>query len=196
VLVPEPWFDDATNDTSDLLPSSWIRLPKNSAVKPKVSVTICCHNYAGHLGEAVESVVKQTYRDFELLIIDDGSTDASLETANRLASKYRDEVSIRVFHLDDVGPSAARRFGVAQARGRYWLPLDADDRIAPEYLAKTVPILDANPALGFVYVDTVYFEGLEKRHQQPEYDFKALCRQNFVSYCSLVRKAAFEDVGG
>ena len=196
VIVPEPWFESPANDTSDLLPSSWIRLPKGRSAGPKVSVVVSCHNYASYLAEAVESILQQSYRNFEIVLVDDGSTDGSLALAKQLAAEHEAQIPIRVFHLNDVGPSAARRFGIRQARGRYYLPLDADDRIAPDLLAKSVPVLDANPELGFAYVDTVYFEGVEKRHEQPEYDFKALCHQNFISYCSLVRKAAFDEVGG
>ena len=162
---------------------------------PLVSVIVNCHNYAGHLRDAVGSVVAQTYTQFEVLIIDDGSTDGSLKVAQSLAAEHG-KVSIRVFHLDDVGPSAARRFGVEQARGRYVLPLDADDKIAPAFLEKTVPILEANPALGFVYTDTVYFGDSTQRQSQPDYDFNRLCVGNFIAYCSLIRRSAFEAVDG
>ena len=196
VVVPDPWFDDPSNDTSDLLPRTWVRLPKNGPAKPTVSVVISCHNYAAYLREAVESVLQQTYREFEIVIVDDGSTDESLALAKQLAAQHGADVPIRVFHLEDVGPSAARRFGVMQSRGRYYLPLDADDRIAAEFLVKTVPILDADSELGFVYVDTAFFGDVQEHQHQPEYDFKALCQENFISYCSLVRKAAFDEVGG
>ncbi|HLH52263.1 MAG TPA: glycosyltransferase [Verrucomicrobiae bacterium] len=196
VVVPEPWFDDPTNDTSDLLPEGWVRLPKQAQVAPKVSVVISSHNYASYLPQAFESVLNQSFRDFEILVIDDGSTDNTLNVAQALAARQNQQIPIRVFRLENVGPSRARAFGAKQARGRYWLPLDADDRIAPDYLARTVPILESDPSLGFAYVDTVYFGGAEKRHHQPEYDFKKLCQENFISYCSLIRKAAFDEVRG
>ena len=161
-----------------------------------VSVIVLCHNYAAHLRTAVASVLAQTYAAYEVIILDDGSTDDSLALAHRLAAEHQATAQIRVFHLDDVGPSAARRFGAAQARGRYFLPLDADDKIAPEFLTQTVPLLEADPKLGFAYVDTVYFGDTAQRCFQPDYDFPRLCTANFISYCSLIRRAAFEAVDG
>lgn len=167
-----------------------------AADNPLVSVIVLSHNYAAHLPKAVASVVAQTFTNFEIIIVDDGSTDDSLKIANELADRHQPSIQIRVFHLDDVGPSAARRFGVGQARGRYFVPLDADDRLAPEYLEKTVPVLEADPRLGFAYVDPIYFGDAETRYYMPEYDFARLCQENFISYCALVRRSAFAAVDG
>jgi glycosyltransferase involved in cell wall biosynthesis len=166
------------------------------ATTPAVSVIILCHNYARYLPEAVASVWNQTFRNFEIIVVDDGSTDDSLAVAHRLASETHSGIPFRVVHLHDVGPTKARRLGAEQARGKYILPLDADDRIAPDFLAKTEMLLEADPKLGFAYVDTVFFGDREQRHHQPEYDYDRLCRENFISYCSLIRIAAFDDVGG
>ena len=102
----------------------------------------------------------------------------SADVAQALAAEHGPVVPIRVFHLEDVGPSAARRFGFTQARGRYVVPLDADDKMAPEFLERTVPVLDADPMLGFVYTDTVYFGDTNQRQYQPDYNFKRLCQDN------------------
>ncbi|HYG36504.1 MAG TPA: glycosyltransferase, partial [Clostridia bacterium] len=161
-----------------------------------MSVIVVCHNYASHLPEAVGSVINQTFKDLEIVLVDDGSTDDSLSVAKRLMADHGRKVGFRVVHLNDVGPAAARQYGAGLARGKYLLMLDADDKIAPEFLAKTIPILEANPKLGFVYVDTVFFGDSQQRHQQPEYDFARLCRQNFISYCSPIRKAAFDEIAG
>lgn len=196
VVAPTPWFDNPFNNTVDLLPAAWRRLPKNQAAVPRVSVIILCHNYANYLPEAVASVRQQTYRSFEIILVDDGSTDDSPAVAQRLAAEMPPDIHCRILRLDDVGPTAARRSGIAQARGKYFLPLDADDRIAPDFLAKTVPLLEADAKAGFAYVDTVFFGDKELRHHQPEYDFARLCQGNFISHTSLIRKAAFDEVSG
>ncbi|MGA2248629.1 MAG: glycosyltransferase, partial [Verrucomicrobiota bacterium] len=196
VIVPAPWFDNPSNNTADLLPASWIQLPKDHPAAVAVSIVIPCHNYAKYLPESIGSVWNQTFRNFEILLVDVGSTDDSAAVAQRLAGQTPPEIPFRIFHLDNVGPGAARSFGAAQARGKYLLPLDADDRIAPDYLAKTVPLLDADQKLGLVYVDTVCFGDQQLRHNQPEYNFARLCQANFISICSLIRKAAFDDVEG
>ena len=171
-------------------------VPARPAAAPLVSVLVLCHNYAAHLRTAVASVLAQTFTDYELLIIDDGSTDDSLQVAQALAEEHRATTSIRVLHRDDVGPSAARRHGVEHARGRYFVPLDADDKLAPAFLEQTVPVLEADGKLGFAYTDSRYFGDQEQEIFHPEYDFARLCAGNFVSYCSLVRRAAFDAVDG
>ena len=171
-------------------------LKTNSQCTPAVSIIILCHNYARYLPETVASVWNQTFRNFEIILVNDGSTDDSPAIAQRLAAETPPGIPFRVVHLDDVGPAAARRFGAARAHGKYFLPLDADDRIAPDFLAQTVPLLEADAKLGFVYVDTVFFGDQQQRHQQLEYDFARLCRENFISYCSLIRKTAFDDADG
>jgi glycosyltransferase involved in cell wall biosynthesis/SAM-dependent methyltransferase len=171
-------------------------VPARPAAAPLVSVLVLCHNYGAHLRTAVASVLAQTFTDYELLILDDGSTDDSLQIAQALAEEHRATTSVRVLHREDVGPSAARRFGVEQARGRYFVPLDADDKLAPAFLERTVPVLEADEKLGFAYTDSCYFGDKDQDVFHPEYDFAKLCAGNFVSYCSLVRRAAFDAVDG
>ncbi len=170
--------------------------PSVPAAAPLASVIVLCHNYGAHLETAVASVLAQTFTDYELILVDDGSTDDSWKIAQGLAEHQRASVAIRVFHLDDVGPSAARRFGVEQARGRYFVPLDADDKLAPDFLAQTVAVLEADAQLGFAYTDSRYFGDKDQDIFHPEYDFAKLCAGNFISYCSLVRRAAFAAVDG
>jgi glycosyltransferase involved in cell wall biosynthesis len=150
-----------------------ITVPSTPA--PAVSVIVLCHNYAAYLRTAVASVLAQTYTNYEVIIIDDGSTDDSLKIAQKLADEHGGAAPIRVFHLDDVGSSAARRFGVEHARGRYYAPLDADDKLAPAFLEKTVPVLEADARLGFAYTDSIYFGDKNQRIIHPEYDFGLLC---------------------
>jgi glycosyltransferase involved in cell wall biosynthesis len=104
------------------------------------------------LAEAVESVLAQTYRDWELLLCDDGSTDGS----SRMASEYAGAQPDRVRHLDHAdhanrGMSAARNLGIANARGRYFAFLDADDIWEPEKLEWQVELLDEHPDVAIVY---------------------------------------------
>jgi glycosyltransferase involved in cell wall biosynthesis/Tfp pilus assembly protein PilF len=164
---------------------------------PLVSVIIHCHNYAHYLPEALASVQNQTFRDFEILVIDSGSTDDTAAVARRLAEENSSGIPIRPFSIADVGPSAGRNYGVGQARGRYVLPLDADDKLAPEYLVRTVPLLEADPKLGFAYPQVSEFgdrQGVSNWVRA--YDFSQLRHVNLVPSCTLIRKAAFEEVGG
>ncbi|PTX98422.1 glycosyltransferase [Opitutus sp. ER46] len=162
-----------------------------------VSVVINCHNYARYLPTAVASVLAQSYRSFELVIVDDGSNDGSSEVAAELIRKHSDQgVTLRLLRLDDVGPTSARRAGIAASSGKYLLLLDADDKVAPTFLAKTVPVLERHPKLGFVYTDSEYFGDVQQRHRHLDYDFSRLCAGNYISYCALIRRDAYTAVGG
>lgn len=156
---------------------------------------MAAHNSARYVREAVASVLAQTYPNWELIIINDGSTDA---TADVICSLLEQNPSrpISVLSTPDIGPTAARRSGIAKSTGKYLLPLDADDRIAPEYLTKTVSVLESKPKLGAVYVDAISFGDSERLYRQPEYNFSRLCREGYFSYCSLIRRCAYDSVGG
>ncbi len=109
-------------------------------MSPAVSVVMRVYNAERHLREAVESVLAQTYRDFELLAIDDGSTDESIA----ILQSYGDP-RIRIVSQANRGKIAALQRGLDEARGRYVAILDADDRSGPERLARQVALLEAQP---------------------------------------------------
>jgi len=109
-------------------------------MQPAVSVVVRVFNAERYLREAVESVLAQSCADFELLAIDDGSTDASVAMLHAFC-----DPRIRVVSQPNGGKIAAAARGLSEARGRYVAILDADDRAAPERLAKQVAYLDAHP---------------------------------------------------
>ena len=112
---------------------------------PRVSVIIPCYNLGQYLDEAVESVLSQTYQDFEILIVDDGSTDPATQA---LLADYR-RPKTRVMRTTHGGLAAARNLAIANTAGAYLCALDADDRLEPWYLERVVPILDADPSVAF-----------------------------------------------
>ena len=97
-----------------------------------ISVIIPAYNSESTLESCVASVLDQTYRETEIVIVDDGSVDGTLRMGNRLSSIYN---NVRVESIKHAGPSAARNAGLRLARGRYIAFVDSDDRIHPEYLA-------------------------------------------------------------
>jgi GT2 family glycosyltransferase len=114
-------------------------------IQPPVSVVMSVYNGNPYLREAVDSVLAQTFSDFEFIIIDDGSTD---ETAAILASY--DDPRIQVHHQSNRGQAAARNWGFALARGELLAGMDADDRSHPERLQKQVEFLNRHPGIGLV----------------------------------------------
>jgi glycosyltransferase involved in cell wall biosynthesis len=112
---------------------------------PRVSIVIPTYNRGRFLGEAVASALAQTYRDHEIIVVDDGSTDNTRE----IASGFPPEV--RYFRQENQGVSAARNRGIELARGEYVCFLDSDDMLLPEALEKNVSLMDKYPDAGFSY---------------------------------------------
>jgi glycosyltransferase involved in cell wall biosynthesis len=134
---------------------------------PRVSVVIPFLNAERFLPEAVESVFAQTYQDWELLLVDDGSSDRSTE----LARHYAKCAPVRVRYLEhpgheNRGSSASRNLGICQAQGAYIAFLDADDAWPPTKLEQQVPILDAHPEVDLVYgTALVWYSWRETSHE-------------------------------
>lgn len=118
-------------------------------VQGLVSVVIPVHDRAGMMKEAVASVVAQTYRPVEVLLVDDGSTDGTAEACEELASGMLDLV--RVIHRPNGGPGAARETGRLAARGEFLQYLDSDDLLLPRKLEIQVAALRSAPDAGVAY---------------------------------------------
>jgi len=124
--------------------------PANPVIQPQplVSVVMPCYNVAATLEEAVESVLCQTYRHFELILVDDGSTDGVTPT---LCDNYATNPHVRVVHQSNAGLAGARNTGLRVARGEFIALLDSDDLYEPEKLAAHVQHFASNPELGLSF---------------------------------------------
>lgn len=109
---------------------------------PSVSVIIPIYNRAQYLPDAINSVLNQSYKDFEIIIVDDGSIDNTREMSEGFVRQY--PLVIRYFLQENKGPSCARNKGIAEAKGKYIAFLDADDEWLPEYLEKSMYALKEN----------------------------------------------------
>ncbi len=162
----------------------------------RVAVIIPCYNQGRYLPEAVASVAAQTYRDLEVVIVNDGSNDNTSAVARELMARHP-ELAIRLIEQENRGLPAARNAGIAACRGDYWLPLDADDRIAATFIEKCLKALDSLPEAGFAYTDIQHFGDLDTVFRLPPFDAEAMVhRHNIGCVCSLVRRKAWEAVGG
>lgn len=166
---------------------------------PKVSVIIPVFNCDRFIGEAIESVLAQTYRDFELIVVDDGSED---KTAERV-KQYGDKLTY--FYQPNSGQARARNLGYANSSGEYLAFLDSDDRWYPQMLETEVHALDKNPHVGLVHgdVDIIDEEGriLQQRYlsrraerKNPVYSSIGYHSIPFPS-ASLKRRDIFERAG-
>jgi glycosyltransferase involved in cell wall biosynthesis len=183
--------DDARRNNTRLSPKE-LRGESGS-----VTVVIPCYNQAHFLGEAIESVLAQSYPDFEIVVVDDGSTDDTSEVAGRYEK-------VRLIRQENGGLSAARNAGLGQGRGEYVVFLDADDRLLPEALEVGVRELEARPECAFVsgHIRLIAADGspLEIPPQPPnaEDHYAKLLRYNYVWTPGSVmfRSSILSCVGG
>ena len=164
---------------------------------PLISVIIPCYNQAQFLGEAIESVLAQTYRFTEIVVVDDGSTNTLEEVKQRYPK-------VRWLRQENQGPAAARNTGLRACKGSYVAFLDADDRLLPEGLEIGVQYLEQNPDCAFVSGHCRYIsvDGLAlPTPGQPivqEGHYLALLNRNYVWAGSTVlhRRECIEAVSG
>ncbi len=161
---------------------------------PKVSVIIPCYNLGKYLDDAVASVLHQTFRDLEIIIVNDGSNDPF--TCNLLA--HYDKPLTRVLTTGNHGVAAARNYGIRSSSGTYICCLDADDAYHPDFLAETVPVLDQDEdhTLGFVTTGIVDFAGAPISWRTAGFDPIGIAIRNSVHVASLFRRECWEKVGG
>ena len=163
-----------------------------------ISVIVPAFNAVSTLAKTLDSVISQTYPDWELLVVDDGSTDATLSIANEYAGR---DSRIHVIRQANGGESAARNAGIAQARYDWLVFLDSDDWIAPSHLEKLASELAAHPDLDAVHCGSVRVteSGIQipDEYQPPTGDlFPVLARRAaFPVHACMVRKSIVEAVG-
>jgi len=171
---------------------------------PHVSVIIPTYNRATYIARALESVLSQSYRDFEVIVVDDGSFD----NTKQVVQAYGDRV--RYVFQSNAGPGAARNLGIRVSQGEYLAFLDSDDAWMPEFLSKTVGALDAHPEVDAVTTGIYVGPADQKREAMTEgvetgvwqLTTRVAKRQlpfvlnGFCAGAVLVRKEVVERYGG
>jgi glycosyltransferase involved in cell wall biosynthesis len=163
-----------------------------------ISVIIPCYNQGQYLGEAIESVLNQTYTPVEIVVVDDGSTDQTSEVAQRFYPR------VSRFRQSNQGPSTARNKGLAETTGDYVVFLDADDRMLPHALETGAAHLDANPDCAFVSGHIRFIGDQEIAGSEPQKDcidndpYLALLQYNYIWTPSVVmfRRTVFATTSG
>lgn len=160
---------------------------------PLISVIIPCFNYGRFLHEAINSVINQTYKNWEIIIVDDGSTD---EFTLSLLNELNYERFIRVLFIENGGPSKARNIGIKEAHGEIILPLDADDKIHPDYMSSAVELFKDKSDLGIVYCRANFFGKKSGEWKLPKYKFPDILLGNCIFVTSFFYKKDWISVGG
>src|SRR5450755_820624 len=121
----------------------------HEAVTPRVSVIVPAYNAAVYLPHAIDSVLAQTFVDWEIVVVDDGSTDHTQSVVESYRPALADK--LQYIHQSNHGLPAARNTGIKAARGEFIALLDADDVWLPQRLERGVQVLDSDPEIGLVH---------------------------------------------
>jgi len=166
-----------------------------------VSIITPTYNRAHYLKYAIDSALAQSYTKFELIIIDDGSTDATRE----LVASYLSDERIKYVKSENKGQASARNLGLEYAQGEFISFLDSDDRWFPDKLEKSVSILNKNQSFDILYADRLTINSIGEGVVTSTYNIKRytgwvskyLLRDNCISFSTtLVRHKCFDEMGG
>jgi hypothetical protein len=177
---------------ADPPPPEPVRLPtRPRRGTPLVSVVIPCFNHGRYLPSCLQHVRAQSWPELEVIVIDDASTEPdTLAVLDRLE---RDGGVKLIRQASNGGPSRARNAGIAQARGRYVLPVDADNLLLPDAVERLVEqLVEANERVGFVYPNLQYFGTRRDYFEAPPYNLFALLFGNYCDTCSLVDRSVYD----
>jgi len=167
---------------------------------PLVSVIMPAYNASEYIAKAIESILIQNYRNFELVVVDDGSTDNTKE----IATWFNEDI-IKYFYKVNGGPSSARNLAISKARGHYIIPLDADDLMTTDFISKHLQEFEKHPEADLVYCDDYLVDQNDKPIRiikRTEYkDRKLLIRDLFrsgypiVPFRTCIRRSVFDKIG-
>jgi len=173
---------------------------KESTSEPLVSIIMPAYNSAHYIGQAIESVLSQDYKNFELLIVDDGSTDNTKE----IVQQFNDS-RIKYIYKENGGVSSARNRAIIRSKGQYIMPLDADDMMAPNFITSHLQEFEKHPEADLVYCDVslIDADGEPIRvMKKPEYhNHRHLIRDLFrqghpiIPFRLGIRRSVFDKIG-
>ncbi|GMQ31714.1 glycosyltransferase family A protein [Algoriphagus confluentis] len=161
---------------------------------PLVSIVIPSYNSSAFLEETLTSALGTSYPNFEIVVMDDGSTDRTKTILESWARRWPEK--IKVFHQCNQGPSIARNQGIHQAAGTYILPLDSDDKISPDYISQAVEKLETDPDLKVVYCEAEKFGSRCEYWKLKPFSLQQLALDNMIFMSAVFRKSDWEKTGG
>ena len=186
-------FAERYQDNLPILIPTYFNKKEVKKNEPLVSLAMPIYNYAKRLNPTLQSVYKQDYTNFEIVIVNDGSDN---EYCLLKLDSLKNQEGIKIIHKENTGVSDTRNIAVKESNGDYILPLDADDMILDGYLKTGVNIIKNNPEISPVYCDTHHvgeMQGLEKR---PEWSKERLLSGPFIVNSSIYSRKAYESTEG
>jgi len=160
---------------------------------PQVSIIIPYYNHGAFLQETLDSIEQLSYKDYEVIIVNDGSSD---HESIALIEKLKNNNNFKIIEQEHQGPSIARNNALKIANGKYIAFLDADDLIRKDTLEICIKNLEENKKIAVVYGDCMWFGEKQGIKKQGDFNIVIQLRANDIAICSVIRKEALEDVGG
>jgi glycosyltransferase involved in cell wall biosynthesis len=161
--------------------------------QPLVSVIIPVYNMELFIAEAIESALNSDYPNFEIVIVNDGSTDQTDAVCRKFEAADK---RVHYYEQSNSGASASRNNAISHAQGKYILPLDGDNKLNSNYISEAVKILETRPDVKLVVSDAEFFGEKTGRWELEPFTLRQLARKNLMDNCSMYRKADWESVGG
>ena len=158
---------------------------------PLISVIVPSYNQAKYLDECLQSVLDQTYTDWECIIVNDGSPDNTEEVAKKWVEK---DSRYKYLHKKNGGLSSARNAGIETAKGEWILPLDADDKIGNQYLELAEKEFEKGYTV--IYCEAEFFGNETGKWELPEFSLENLAKRNIIFCASFFKKIDWEKANG
>ena len=159
--------------------------------QPLISIIVPCYNQAQYLDECLQSVLDQTYENWECIIVNDGSPDNTEEVAKKWVEK---DARFNYYKKENGGVSAARNFGIDKALGKWILPLDGDDKIGNLYMEAAIRYMDSD--FEVIYCNAEFFGTENSVWNLPDYSFKEILKHNLIFCSAFYKKPSFVKIGG
>jgi glycosyltransferase involved in cell wall biosynthesis len=158
---------------------------------PKISIIVPAYNQAEYLDECLQSVLDQTYTDWECIIIDDGSTDNTEKTMEVWLLKDK---RFKYFKKANGGVASARNFGIGKSSGEWILPLDGDDKIGNLYLELAAKEFSDNPDI--IYCKSSFFGNINEDFKLGDFSYETLLLNNLIFCSAFYKKTAWLETTG
>ncbi len=159
---------------------------------PLFSVIVPCYNHGAFLRRNIKSVEAVEGIPMEIIIVDDGSTD---ETTVQELQQLKNE-GYHIIIQKNSGPAAARNNAIGQSKGKYIVPLDADDMLRKEYIAAAKEVFEGNKQIDIVYANFQQFGESTAVQQYCDFVLQELLLQNNIGACAIYRKEVWQAIGG
>lgn len=162
-------------------------------MNPLVSIIVPCYNQAEYIAETLESIVQQTYQNWECIIVNDGSPDNTDEVVSQWIKK---DNRFQYLKKTNSGVCDTRNKGIEKAKGKYILPLDADDKIAPQYISDAIDEFERDKSIKLIYCNKILFGVVNSQKPCPPYSFEKMLSENLIHHAAIFKKSDFDQTNG